>query len=394
MTTTQLPLMSGVHRQFALERVIYGQPFENAVREEVERVRARRVFVVTTRRQSETPELEALCVALGNCFVGLYDGVTAHVPRDCVIDGAAAARNANADLLLAFGGGSVIDAVKAMLLCLWRGITNISQLGNHSDRNGVDPSMFRIGEQGRIRMIALPATLSAAEFTWFAGVTDTVRKVKELYGDALMIPQSVILDPRLTLQIPLNLFLASGIKAVDHAAERLASTRSQPFNDAVSTQALRMLAQALPEVRRSPDNLEARLNCQLAAWLSIAGAGSGVGVGASHAIGHVLGAHIGMAHGMTSCVILPAVMRWNLPYNGPRQKMISEAMGLPAQTAADAIENLIESLDLPTRLRTLNVDKAEFRSIAEKTLHDPPIKSNPRPVVNTDDVVEILELAW
>ena len=139
-------------------------------------------------------------------------------------------------------------------------------------------------------MIAVPTTLSAAEFTWWGGALDTVRQVKEPFGYPLMMPKTVILDPKITLATPLALFLSSGMKAVDHSAERLASLNSEPFKDAAVMQSLRLLSRGLPRVQEQSGDLQARLDCQMGMAIGMMGPATGAGVGASHAIGHALGA--------------------------------------------------------------------------------------------------------
>jgi maleylacetate reductase len=128
-------------------------------------------------------------------------------------------------------------------------------------------------------------------------------------------------------------------------------------------------------------------------WLSIGAGTSGVGVGASHGIGHVLGAACHVPHGHTSCVMLPAVLRWNLPANADRQKRVSEAFGQPAVPAADLVAKLVDTLGLPRHLADVGVGRDRFREIAEKAMHDRAVLNNPRPIREPAQVVEILELA-
>ncbi len=187
---------------------------------------AERVFVVTTPRQADTPEFRMLRDVLGHRFAGVFAGVASHVPRSCVVAGAQAARAAEADLLIAFGGGSVIDAAKVILLCLWRGIVDEPGLVGLYPTPAVDPSDWR--NLPALRMIALPTTFSAAEGSWFGGVTDPVRQVKQGFGHAAMVPRSIVYDPALTLGVPLATLLATGMKAIDHAAERLGSMKAAP----------------------------------------------------------------------------------------------------------------------------------------------------------------------
>ena len=142
-----------------------------------------------------------------------------------------------------------------------------------------------------------------------------------------MMPQAVILDPAVTIHTPEWLFLSTGIRAVDHAVETICSILPAPFSDGMALQALRLLSASLPAVKANPGDLEARLNCQLGAWMSIMGALNNVPMGASHGIGHVLGGTAHVPHGYTSCVMLPHVLRFNEPVNPARQSWVSEAMG-------------------------------------------------------------------
>src|SRR5207302_409954 len=137
---------------------------------------------------------------------------------------------------------------------------------------------------------------------------------------------------------------------------------------------------ALPAHKAKPDDLATRLDLQFGMWLSIGAGTSGVGVGASHGIGHVLGAACHVPHGHTSCVMLPSVLRWNLPANGERQKRVSEAFGKPDAPAADLVAGLVASLGLPRRLADVGVGKERFREIAEKSMHDRAVLNNPRPI--------------
>jgi maleylacetate reductase len=245
-----------------------------------------------------------------------------------------------------------------------------------------------------VRSIDVPTTLSAGEFTPFAGCTDTVRHVKESYGHPMMMPQAVILDPAVTVHTPEWLFLSTGIRAVDHAVEDICSINPTPFSDGTSLQALRLLAAGLPAVKAVPADLEARMNCQLGAWMSIMGSQNGVTKGASHGIGHVLGGTANVPHGYTSCVMLPHVLRFNEPVNAERQKWVSEALGRPNEKAADAVAALIASLGLPATLRDVGVKPEQLDDIAVGSMHDRWVHTNPRKIDGPPVVRELLDAAW
>ncbi|HUZ11645.1 MAG TPA: iron-containing alcohol dehydrogenase, partial [Caulobacteraceae bacterium] len=245
-----------------------------------------------------------------------------------------------------------------------------------------------------LRAIAVPTTLSAAEFTPFAGVTDTVRHAKEGYGHPLFVPRAVILDPAMTLETPARLWFSTGIKAVDHCVEQLCSLERAPWADALAADGLARLAAALRATHAEPGDLDARLDCQIGMWLAISGASAGRGLGASHAIGHTLGGRLGVPHGLTSCVALPAVLAWNEPADAGRQSLVARLIGgAPGASAAEAVRTLCRDLGLPTRLAEVGVGPDQFAAIAEATMHDAGVRLNPRPIRGPADIVEILKLA-
>jgi maleylacetate reductase len=184
------------------------------------------------------------------------------------------------------------------------------------------------------------------------------------------------------------------MKAVDHAAERLASLRSNPYNDAVSALALRQLSAGLKAVHRDPSDLAPRAEVQYGAFMSMCGSAAGVTVGVGHAIGHALGAHCGVPHGETSCTLLPSVTRWNAGSNPERQALIAEALGARDGDASWALAGLVVGLGLPTRLQDVGVKRDDFAAIAGKAMKDALTKNNPREVNSARDIEEILEMAW
>ncbi|MGR9089844.1 MAG: iron-containing alcohol dehydrogenase, partial [Gammaproteobacteria bacterium] len=141
-------------------------------------------------------------------------------------------------------------------------------------------------------------------------------------------------------------------------------------------------------------DLDHRLACLIGAWLSIQGVATGVDLGASHGIGHVLGGTAGMPHGETSCVMLPHVLRYNESVNGERQAILAAAMGDPDTSAADQIQALVASLDLPGRLRDAGVGEEILPTIAEESMLDMWIPTNPRPIEGPQDVLPLLQAAW
>jgi maleylacetate reductase len=379
-------MLSGIHGHQDIERVVYGKPAGAAVLAEAERLGAKRVFITTTKSVAQTALLAGIIRDLGDRYAGVYAGITAHSPRACVIEGAELAREAKA-----------IDATKVMLIALWQNATTIDDLDLYKagkPKGGAAPPSEAIKPPAdAVRMIAVPTTLSAAEFNAFAGISDPRRGVKESFGHRLIVPRVIVLDPAATMATPMDLMLSTGLKAVDHAVERLCSQQANPFAIGTATEALKLLSRALPGHKATPDDRQTRMDLQFGMWLSIGAGTSGVGVGASHGIGHVLGAACHVPHGHTSCVMLPSVLRWNLPANADRQKRVSEAFGRPETPAADLVAALVKTLGLPGSLKEVGVGRERFREIGEKSMHDRAVLNNPRSITTPEQVMEILELA-
>ncbi len=389
-------MMQGIHRYPPMDRVIYGIPLAQALADEVGRLGARTVYVMASGTLTrETDVLDEVRRVLGNRFAGLCSRIGAHTPRPDVVAAANEARALRADLILTVGGGSVTDAAKMVGLCLGNEVSSPEQLDRFRAVVTPDGKTHRPETKApSVRSVDVPTTLSAGEFTAFAGCTDSVRQVKESYGHALMMPQAVILDPALTRHTPEWLFLSTGIRAVDHAVEDVCSTHPTPFSDGMSLQALRLLAAGLPAVKTDPADLQARLDCQLGSWMSIMGSQNGVPKGASHGIGHVLGGTAGVPHGYTSCIMLPHVLRFNQQVNAERQGWVSAALGHEGEAAGDVVAGLISRLGLPATLRAVGVRRDQLDEVAAGSMHDRWVHTNPRKIEDAAAVRTLLEAAW
>jgi maleylacetate reductase len=208
------------------------------------------------------------------------------------------------------------------------------------------------------------------------------------------MPRVAILDPAVTVHTPEWLFLSTGLRAVDHAVEDLCSINPQPLSDGSSLHALRLLSRGLRTVKQDPSDLQARMECQIGAWMSVIGSQNGVTKGASHGIGHVLGGTAGVPHGYTSCVMLPPVLRFNQEQTAERQRWVVEAMERPGMAAADAVAELVAELGLPGTLRAVGVKAEQLERIAEESMHDRWVHTNPRKIAGPAVVRQILEMAW
>jgi alcohol dehydrogenase class IV len=374
----------GSYHYLPLERVVFGQPAAQAAVEEAARIGARKVFIVASKSLSrKTAAIEEIRRSLGERYAGLFDECIAHTPWPSVIAAADAVRAANPDLILTVGGGTPIDTVKILQICLAHGAKRVEDL--ETLRSATRPSP--------VRQVAIPTTLSGSEFSNLGGGTDVRTRIKHSFTGADIGPRSVILDPAITLHTPAWLWLSTGIRGVDHAVEALCSVDAHPYADGLALHALRLFAEGLPRTLAAPDDLAARLLCQQASWLA-ASTIARVNYGASHGIGHALGAAADVPHGHTSCIMLPHVMRYNEPATAEKQKRIAEALGQPNASAADAVAALVRALGQPATLQEAGVKREQLAAVAAASMKNRWVLSNPQPIRSEADVMRLLEAAW
>ena len=383
----------------ALETVVTGEPVADVLRVLADKHGAKRILLIASSSLATyTDQFADLQERLGSRCVGLFDQVSAHTPREDVLAAIQTARKVDADLLVSLGGGSIIDASKVVQLAIDKDIRSEEELLQYAQRadgtRGPKAGQHALfSGHSKIRQLAVPTTLSGAEFSNNAGVLDRSRSAKEGYRGVDLCPQCIIYDPTLTMQTPEWLWLSTAIRSLDHAIEGFCCVGSYPFLDGHFLHAMRLFAESLPRSKADPGDREARTLSQQAVWLACCGLGT-VFHGASHGIGYILGSLCGVPHGYTSCVMLPAVLRWNAVQFGERQKAIIAALGIKEAHAGDAVRSLVDNLGLPTNLQAVGVEHSQLDEIARRAIQHPVVLKNPRKLESAEQVREILELAW
>lgn len=338
-----------------LERVISGPGAVGRLGSEIDRRGCSRVVVVTGKTLGCSAVLARVTGTLGSRTAGVFDRTAQHVPASTVEALAAMVRETRADCLVSVGGGSPIDAAKAAA----HAVMAASPVG--------------------LPHLSVPTTLSAGEFTAIAGITDDRSRIKRAVADPRLAPCIVVTDPEMTTATPDWLWASTGIRALDHAVESIYSVRHHPFGDALAARAIAMLVAHLPGSVHGdePERLAHRGQCQVAAWLSVFGLVN-AGFGLSHAFGHQLGPRWNVAHGYTSCVMLPHAMRFMASVAPERFGPIAGGLGVPfdpaapaagAVACADRVAAFIAALGLPARLREVGVPGSEVHEIAG-VVHD------------------------
>lgn len=373
--------------------VHYGVRAERTVAELARRHGARRILPIVTTSLRDNPIVRAALHELGPAALPVFSDLVPHTPFDVILALTTAIRGTKPDLVVVFGGGSAIDAAKIGTLAAAAAVDGrdgLLGLRSIPDQHGVSLNSPAVRN---IPVVAVPTTLSAAEFGIIGGATDVTTGIKHIYKSDTLAPEMIVYDPWLALATPRELWLSTGIRSVDHGVETVLSRDANPFTDALALRGLALLREGLNAAHRDPISPEARHRCQLGVWL----AGSSIGrvrYGASHGLGHQLGAIAGVPHGMTSCVLLPAVLSFNQEVAQKRQAEIAAAFDETGKSAADAVRQFISGLGLPTRLSELGVSESTLTLVAETGLNNAFVKANLRPIRSVDDVMTILHAAF
>ena len=381
-----------------LETVVFGVGKVEALGRELSRRGAKRALIVTGKTLGQSKLLDQVKRAAGNALAGVFTGAAQHVPSQTVTELVAEARRVGADAMVSFGGGSPIDTVKN---AAWQ------LMGGRAGSRTIDfaSAATTSGSGGEILHIAIPTTLSAGEFTPGGGVTDESTKVKGVVADPRLQARAVILDPALTVETPAWLWASTGMRALDHAVEGSYSTRHQLVTDTLASKAIALLnAHLLPSLQtHGDDELEHRVQCQLAAWLSIFGMSSNSRGGISHALGHQIGPMWNVPHGITSCITLPHVMRLMAGVAADRFAPIAQGFEVrfdprsprsSAMECADRTARFIGKFEVPTRLRDVGVPREEISRIAGTVLEEVKRANTVGVEVTREELVQLLEAAY
>jgi maleylacetate reductase len=341
--------------------------------DDLRRLEATRAFVVTTRSVAANPSLmQRLESLLGERHVGTFSAIGQHAPAASVAAAVSDAARAKPDVLISFGGGSPIDATKIIAFALRTGLDVCHPQATARARE-FDP---RPGDL--LPQVAIPTTLSAAELSGLAGFTTEDEHEKVGLRSQALIPSAVIYDAELSLETPLDLWLATGIRAVDHAVETILAAGEHPLPDALALDALGHLQRSLRATRAEPTDLGARTESQIGAWFSFA-LPAPAASGLSHTLGKRIGSTHGIPHGVCSCLLLPHVMRYLASRTTAKQARIAAALGVDtreipleqaAARAADTVADLIFDLGLPQHLAAYDLTDADLEAAARPVATD------------------------
>ncbi len=353
----------------------------------VERVGGTRPFLVTTPSLERSGLAAEVAGWLGPDCAGVFAGSREHTPAPVVIEGADAARSAGADCLVSLGGSSVVDLTKGVALLLGEG----GELADYQLRRGGPRPDLRAP---KVPHIAVPTTLSGAEFTTVAGITDPTIGEKQMYLDPQLLPRWVVFDSVLAASCPARLWAGTGMKVVADTIEVLCARRANPQTDALALGALRLLVDHLGPATATADDSVSRGRCQFAVAMVFPQLAA-VGVGLVAALRHQLGGGLGIPHGEASTIVLPHVMRYNLPVAADQYGRAAGALGLATPEALiERLEALTAELGLPGRLRDTGIARTDLDgAVVDHVLNDGGSRGNIAPV-DAGGVKQVLDAAW
>ena len=400
---TQQNILQGDFNPTVPTRIVFGNEKIDSLRDEVKKLGGKRVLVLSGRTVAEkTDSVRRINEGLGDLSAGVYSGLIQRAPLSTAIEAANMAVANGVDTLVGVGGSTISDAARMIAVLMAEGITTVDrlrQLGEDQDMV-LEPNLD--GKSLPLQ-VSIPTTLSAGEFNMGGGnVLDDQAGHKIRVRHPRLYADLIMLDPVMTEGTPDWLWLSTGVKALDHCIERLYSTGNQPAIDAPVLAAAEMLFTYLPKSRESDVDPEARLQCLVAAWMSMMGAPN-FSMGLSHAIGHIIGVHYSVGHGYTSCVTQPYVMEFNRPVSAAKQALLARSAGLDtrgmsdeaaAEAAARAVDDFIIGMGMPHRLRELEIPEEDLPKIAELVLTDGGTRSNPIYITSAEQVIGVLTAAF
>ncbi|MEM9046379.1 MAG: iron-containing alcohol dehydrogenase [Pseudomonadota bacterium] len=331
-------------------------------------------LIVTDRGSHELPFIADLQEFLA--AAGLQSDIFFDIspnPRDDEIGaGRDRFRSGNHDAIIAIGGGSAMDGGKS--ICL-------------TAKNDVDLWAFEfeqpvpeISASEFPKLITIPTTAgTGAETESTAMVTDVAKGMKFCIWHPELKPSLALLDPALTVGLPPHLTAWTGADAMTHAIEAYLVPGFHPLCDGLALEALALVSKWLPIAVREPDNMAARGGMLMGSCL--AGIAFLKGLGLVHAISHMVGAEYNTQHGLTNAIVLPVVLRFNLPGQEAKVKRMADAMGLEISSAnafTAEIERLLDEIQIPKSLSAIDIPADCAQRIAEKAIQDSAAATNPR----------------
>lgn len=349
---------------------------------------SRRPLLVTDNGLTRTEAYRLIAAEMDQVWPGAWRAFTDVHPNPIEQDVEGAFdvyRQGDCDAIVAVGGGSALDAGKAVRL-----------KAAFPDLELADVSLGQLPKQ-LIPMCAVPTTAGTGSEVGRSSVITIERwGRKAVFGGPPMMPNQAILDPELTVGLPPHLTAATGMDAMTHAIESFVCPVFHPMCDAIALEAVRMVRLYLPRAVRDGADLEARGQMLIAA--SMGAVSFQKDLGAAHSLAHPLSTEFGVHHGLANAIVLPHVVRFNGEVDTQQYARVAEALGIrpdanPAEQVAQFLSGFNAELKLSPTLREVKVTQESLPKLAAKAIQDGCHQTNPRPCTEAD-LLRLYELAW
>lgn len=368
-------------------KIIFGQPALEALRAELAVLKAERVLLVSDAGLARIGLVEQFHARLSDDGrqVGAFADIGTNPTTAEVTAGLAQAQELSCQAIVALGGGSAIDVAKAIAMLMANG-------GSYADYQWGGRAIT----QRSLPLLATPTTAgTGSEVTKVAVIVDPDRPFKKGVLSPLMFPHAAIIDPELTRSLPLLLTAATGMDAFSHAIESYTGRRANPYTDQFALAALETIWWALPRAVADGQDMQAREAMMLAAvWAGTAMDHAGLGL--IHSLSGPLTGALHLHHGLANAILLPHVLRFNLPAIPPdRHRRLNTITGLAADAPGEALVahlvGFVRGLGLTARLDEVADPSGlgDFSGLAADTLRMAMTPNNPR-TVTAGDVETIL----
>lgn len=382
------------YQEFLLgTRLVFGPGCVERMEEEIRRQGYENILLVTDQGIVRSGVFEHVMGVLDAAKIrySVFDEVQSN-PDVAHIDKAYhSIREQQTDLIIAVGGGSVMDAAKAFALLL----ANHGSIRDYEGRG--------VFQKEAIPLLAVPTTVgTGSEVTRACVISDHERHLKMIVGGPSLAPKIAFLDACLLTKLPWHLVAATGIDALTHAIEGYVCKKANPITDALNRHALAMIHSAIRPAVADSRNLEAINNMLMASTIAGVGAGN-ASLGIVHAISHAIGGYYDVPHGLVNGILLPLAIEWNWIANPAKYADVFELLGggcrhawsleEKAKEAAAVVRSLLEDLQMPQRLTELGLKASNIDLIAKQAIEDGYVPNNPRQITEAD-VRKLIAAAW
>ena len=383
--------MNKVGEFYAPGKIIFGPGSLNQIGTEAKRLGNKVLVVLGRSAMRKSGALDRLTHLLkgNNLEYIIYENIPSDPTVETVDEGANLARKGNCNLVIALGGGSVLDAGKAISAMA----TNEGSVADYQEIEGKG----RKFQHKPIPFIAIPTTSgTGSEATRNAVITNTKLGLKKSIRDPWLIPEVALVDPELTLSLPPHITAICGGDALTQCIESYLGKKNQEITDALALHAIGLIGKSLVKVVKEGKNLEARKNMAMAALLSGLCL-SNSGLGAAHALSHPLGVYYKIPHGLSCAVLLPYVMEYNLPVITKKLVKIAQSLGEDisllseteaAQRAVKKIKEILSQTGIKSNLSEWEIKKEDFSQLI-KGAKGGSLNNNPRDT-SDEDLIELL----